>query len=333
MRYLVTGGAGFVGSHLARRLLGDGHEVIVLDDLSAGCPGNIADLFHSARFRFVAGTALDVGLAGAMVARADRVFHLAAVVGVGRVLADPAAAFDVNVRAARAVLDAAARRGRKVLLASSSEVYGPGRALRNGGFREEESAGARGLCGPRWAYAASKLASERRGLELSREARLPVVIARLFNVIGSGQSREQGMVVPRFVRQACCGEPLTVHGDGLQTRSFTWVGDTVECLVRLMESPAAEGRVVNVGSTETVSIRDLAAMVAAAAPSRPPIVHVPYEQAFGPGFEDVRHRRPDTARLRRLAGAVPRTPLRRSLAMLIENEIGNSLPMIRMAAV
>jgi UDP-glucose 4-epimerase len=317
MRYLVTGGAGFVGSHLARRLLRAGHEVAVLDDLSSGRPGNIVDLLRSARFRLVAGTALDTGSAGDMVGWADRVFHLAAVVGVGRVCADPAAVFDINVHAAGTVLDAAARCGKKVLLASSSEVYGPGRALGGGGFREEEVADVRDLAGPRWAYASSKLASERRALALARDAGLPVVIARLFNVIGPGQSEAQGMVVPRFVRQALRGGPLTVHGDGLQTRTFTWVGDAVECLVRLMESPAAEGRAVNVGSTETVAIRDLAAMVAAAAPVRPPVVHVPYEEAFGPGFEDVRHRRPDTSRLGRLVGFVPRTPLRPSLENII----------------
>lgn len=339
MKILITGGAGFIGSHLAALLTERGDEVCVLDDLSAGSFSNIDGLVESGRFCFMKGSVLDEGLVDALISGSDAVFHLAAAVGVRKVLDDPDGAFAINTGGAEAVLSAAARRDKPVLFASSSEVYGPrprneagrgpkARSEPRRGLREEDAAAMEELTGGRWTYAASKLFGETRGFQLARCEGLRFTAARLFNTIGPRQTGDYGMVVPRFVRQALDGRPLTVFGDGKQTRTFTWVGDTVECLVRLMDCPDAIGRVVNVGGREELSILELARGVRIMTGSDSPIEFVPYRKAYGRSkkrpfgrgraFEDIRRRKPDTSLLESLIGTAPRTPVITALERTIE---------------
>lgn len=322
MRYVVTGGAGFIGSHLARNLVGDGQTVTVLDDLSTGCYENIADLCGSERFDFVRGSVCDVPLVTRLVSSADRVFHLAAVVGVMKVMADPIGVYEENRNGAESVLAAAARQGKKILIASSSEVYGPGSPCRNRALGEDEALTSDELRADRWAYALSKLANESHALELRAKTGLEVVAIRLFNTIGPDQSGDYGMVVPRFVNQALRGEAITVFGDGCQTRCFTYVGDMVASLRALIEEPAALGRIVNVGGNHEIAIRDLAAIVARLARSRSTIRFIPYRKAYGPGYEDTRCRKPDTRLLESLIGSSPATPLETVLKEILSAHAG-----------
>ncbi len=315
MRYLITGGAGFIGSHLAGRLVSDGHSVLVLDDLSTGSIGNLAALQRHRLLTFMPGRVQDRDLVEELVASVDRVFHLAASVGVMKVFRDPDEAFENNVSGARAVLDSAARFNRKVLLTSSSEVYGPDAEVP---MKEDNAARLDYLTGRRWLYAASKLFNEIDALARRKRHGLPLVVARLFNTIGPAQSGDHGMVVPRFVRQAIRNEPVTVFGTGGQRRCFSWVGDVVATLVGLMDSRRAEGCLVNVGSEEEITIRDLAATVIELAGSRSPIRLIPYETAYGRGFVDTGRRVPDLSRLRRIMGGeVPRMPIRSMVARIV----------------
>ena len=235
-----------------------------------------------------------------------------------KVFKNPKASFETNVTGAETVLTAAARCGKKVLLTSSSEVYGPHRTPP---FREEHAGPEPTFSGRRWFYALSKLRNEADALVLHHEKGLPVVVTRLFNTVGPGQVGDYGMVVPRFVNQALEGKPLTVFGGGAQTRCFAWIGDTVESLVRLMESPGAAGRIVNMGSTEEVSILELAEKVKKMTGSASPIRLIPYERAYGPGFEDVDRRVPDLARLEELIGTIRQTPLAATLTRIIRDRI------------
>jgi len=313
----VTGGAGFIGSHLARNLIRDGHEVSVLDDLSAGRFETVADLCGSGRFDFVRGSVCDPSLVDRLVAAVDRVFHLAAVVGVMKVMADPAGVFEENRKGTESVLSAAARQGKRILIASSSEVYGPGSPLPDKALREDDALSPEELRAGRWAYARSKLANESHALEFRARSGLPVVVTRLFNTIGPGQSGDYGMVVPRFVNQALRGDAITVFGDGCQTRCFTYVGDMVASLRALIEEPAALGRIVNVGGNREIAIRELANLVVRLARSRSAIRLIPYGKAYGPGYEDTRCRKPDTRLLEGLIGSVPTTPLQSVLEEIL----------------
>ncbi len=322
MRYVVTGGAGFIGSHLARTLVNDGHDVVVLDDLSTGRFENIADLCDRERFDFVRGSVCDIAVVDRLVSSADRVFHLAAVVGVMKVMADPTGVYEENRDGAESVLAAAALHGKKILIASSSEVYGPGSPCRDRALREDEALTPAELCASRWSYARSKLANESQALHFGEESGLEVVATRLFNTIGPDQSGDYGMVVPRFVDQALRGEAITVFGDGCQTRCFTYVGDMVACLRALLEEPAALGRIVNVGASREIAIRDLAAMVVGLARSRSSIRFIPYRKAYGPGYEDTRCRKPDTRLLESLIGRVPATPLEAVLEEILSARQG-----------
>jgi UDP-glucose 4-epimerase len=302
MRYLVTGGAGFIGAHLCEALCARGHAVRALDDLSAGRRDHLRALADEPRFRFVEGTAIDREVVAALVDEADAVLHLAAVVGVRAVLARPAQTIETNLRATEAVLAAASRRGCPVFVASSSEVYGKSTQLP---FREDADL----VLGPtqvaRWAYACAKANDEFLALGHREEWGLPVVIGRLFNTAGPRQSGRHGMVLPTFVRQALRGEPITVHGDGTQRRCFAHVADVVRAIVSLVETPAAHGQIVNIGSDEEITILELAERVRAHAGSRSAIVRVPYAAAHARGFEDVGRRVPDTTRLRALTGWRP----------------------------
>ncbi|HIE08992.1 MAG TPA: SDR family NAD(P)-dependent oxidoreductase [Armatimonadetes bacterium] len=303
MRVLVTGGAGFIGSHLCEKLLEEGYEVYALDDLSTGSLQNILHLMGEPRFHFVLGSILDEEEVDRLVAKCRQVYHLAAVVGVKLVFEDPIRTIEVNVRGTENVLEAALRHGRKVLIASTSEVYGKDVRNPTGKFKEEDDI----IIGPsiRWCYACSKALDEYLARSYFIKKGLPVVIARLFNTVGPRQTGAYGMVIPRFVEQALTGKPITVYGDGEQVRSFCWVGDVVEAMMKLIDHPKAVGEVFNVGSDKPITINDLARKVKEKTGSKSPIQHIPYEEAYGPGFEDIRYRVPDISKIRNLIGFEP----------------------------
>jgi len=326
-RALVTGGAGFIGSHLSEVLLGRGYSVTVVDNLSTGSLENIAHLEGRPGFRFVEGSVTDETLAGGLVGECDVVFHLAAVVGVKLLMEDPVAAIETNVRCTETVLKAALGPGVKVLIASSSEVYGKGNNIP---FREDDDVVLGPTSSSRWAYAASKMVGEHLALSYHREKGLPAVVTRLFNTVGPRQTGRYGMVIPNFVGQALAGEPLTVFGDGRQSRCFLYVGDAVRALTALAECPEAVGEVFNVGSTEEMTIMDLARRVLALAPGARPspdadrVVTVPYEQAYGPGYGDMTRRVPDIAKVRRYTGWEPTYSLEQVLREVIADFLDKS---------
>jgi nucleoside-diphosphate-sugar epimerase len=306
MRVLITGGAGFIGSHLAASLLDRDHQVTVIDDLSTGCFENIAHLQRRAGFKWVHGTVLREDIVGPLVDRADVVFHLAAAVGVRLVVDAPIHTIETNVHGTHIVLRRAARTGALVVVASTSEVYGKSAALP---FREDHDLVLGSPTKRRWGYAASKLLDEFLALAYWKEHRLPTIVVRFFNCVGPRQSSRYGMVLPNFVRQALVNGPLTVHGDGSQTRSFTWVGDVVWALESLMTERRACGQIFNVGNEHEISIGELALRVKAAARSTSDIQFVPYKQAYDADFEDMPRRIPDISKLRNLVGFRPRVLL------------------------
>jgi UDP-glucose 4-epimerase len=314
---LITGGAGFIGSHLAEALLARGQDVIVLDDLSTGSLQNILPLMGGPGFKFILGSVMDEAVVSRIVPECDVVYHLAAAVGVRLVFEQPVRTIETNVKGTTHVLDACLRHGRRLFIASTSEVYG--KDVRDGanGFREDDDITIGTSI--RWCYATSKALDEFLARAYSVEKGLPVVIARYFNTVGPRQSPAYGMVLPRFVEQALRGRPMTIYGDGAQVRSFTWVGDAVEATMRLMDATAAEGHVFNIGSEEAVSIRELAERVRRLTGSASPMTFVPYEQAYGPGFEDIHHRIPDIGRLRRTVGFTPTMSLDMILTRVVED--------------
>jgi UDP-glucose 4-epimerase len=302
MRALITGGAGFIGSHLAERLLEQGHQVSILDDLSTGRLENVEHLVGHPRFSATIGCVMDEALIGPLVQEADTVFHLAAAVGVRLVVDKPVHTIHTNVHGTESVLRHASRGRKNVLVVSTSEVYGKGTALP---FREDADL----VLGPpnktRWGYATSKLLDEFLALGYWKEERLPVRVVRLFNTVGPRQSSRYGMVLPNFVRRALNDEPITVHGDGTQTRSFTWVGDVVSALIGLVQEPKTCGEVFNVGNGAEISIRDLAAKVKLITGSSSPVQFVPYNQVFDESFEDMPRRVPDIGKISRYIGYRP----------------------------
>jgi UDP-glucose 4-epimerase len=299
----VTGGSGFIGSHLCDRLTSDGHDVLVLDDLSTGRLSNIEHLLESGRAEFVEGSVLDGNLVRKLLDATDACVHLAAVVGVSLVVDRPVDALLSNVRGTDAVLSAAATLEKRLLFTSTSEVYGKseGRSLSEEGDR---------VLGPtskaRWNYSTSKAFGEALALGYHRELGADNVVVRLFNTVGPRQTGVYGMVLPRFVRQALTGEPVTVFGDGMQTRCFAHVDDTVEAIVRLLNSEAAHGQVFNIGSDREISIYELARRVTAHADSSSEIRFIPYDLAYDEGFEELGRRKPDTTAVRELTGWQPR---------------------------
>ena len=302
MRYLVTGGAGFIGSHLVEELLQRGDEVHVVDDLSTGAAANIEPFKPNPRFHYKIDSVMNFSLVAELVDNADVVFHLAAAVGVFLVLQSPVHTIETNIRGTEIVLHHAGKKKRKVILASTSEVYGSSMSAR---FREDDDL----VLGPptqgRWSYACSKALDEFLALAHHREHGLPVVIARIFNTVGPRQTGRYGMVVPRFVSQALAGGPITIYGDGTQTRAFAYVKDTVRALIGLADSDAAVGEIFNVGSDEETTIGELAERVQRLVNPQASIAHVPYEQAYAPGFGDMLRRVPDVSKLRRLLGQPP----------------------------
>lgn len=317
MRALVTGGAGFIGAHLSERLSSRGHRVIAVDDLSTGRAANLAHLVGGAGVEFVTGSVLDAGLMADLTGRVDAVFHLAAAVGVRRIVDDPLRGLHTNLRGTEVVLDAACHRGIPVVLASTSEVYG-----KNTADALDEDA-PRVLGSPligRWSYAEAKAVDETLAYSYWRQRGLPAVIVRPFNIVGPGQTGRYGMVVPRLVDQALRGEPLTVYGDGAQTRCFCHVAEAVDAFVTLAQHPGAYGRVFNIGRPEEVSIRSLAQRVVELTGSSSPIRYVPYEVAYPEGFEDMARRVPDISRVRELIGFQPRMGLDQILRSVIEDQ-------------
>jgi UDP-glucose 4-epimerase len=305
-RCLVTGGAGFIGSHLTGRLLKDGHEVVVLDNLSTGRRDNLAPLLDHPRLSFVSGSITDP-LAVAEAARgAEVIYHLAAAVGVKLVADDPVRTIETNIYPTDQLLRLAVQGGQTFFLASTSEVYGKNPEEK---WDEEDDLQFGPTSRPRWAYGASKAIDEFLALAYHRQFGLPVVIGRFFNVVGPRQVGDYGMVVPRFVGRALRGEPLVVYDDGGQERCFAHVREVVECVVRLTEAPSAAGQVYNIGSDRPVAIRQLAEEVIRRVGSSSTVVFEPYDRVYGRHFEDVRRRVPDVSRLERTIGYKPSMPL------------------------
>jgi UDP-glucose 4-epimerase len=316
MRALITGGAGFVGSHLSDLLLERGHDVSILDNLSTGSIDNIEHLKQHARFRYTIDSVVNEPVLAEHIDRCDVVFHLAAAVGVKKIVEEPVDTIETNVHGTEVVLRHANKKKRLVVIASTSEVYGKSVQLP---FREDADL----VLGPtpkhRWAYACSKAIDEFLALAYWKERKLPVIIVRLFNTVGPRQTGQYGMVIPNFVRQALAAQPITVFGDGSQTRSFTFVGNVVSGLLALVEEPRAVGEVFNIGNTEEITIRDLAERVKALTGSSSPIVTIPYDQAYETGFEDMPRRVPDISKIRNLVGYEPTVALDEILAKVIEH--------------
>jgi UDP-glucose 4-epimerase len=299
MRYLVTGGAGFIGSYVCEYLLKEGHEVTALDDLSTGTFKNVQHLDPDPNFTCIVDSITDASTVASLVKDCDQIFHLAAAVGVELVVDHPVNTVLTNLRGAEIVLEQACRYRRKTILTSTSEVYGKSTKDK---FSEVDDR----VMGPthlsRWAYAASKAMDEFLGLAYHREKQFPVVIARLFNTVGPRQTGRYGMVIPRFVSQAVRNQPITIHGTGEQTRCFCHVRDVVPALIQLMNTPEAVGEIYNVGADTEVSVVELAHLVVELTQSRSDLVKIPYDEAYGPGFEDMLQRRPDITKLRNVLG-------------------------------
>jgi len=317
MKVFITGGAGFIGSHLAERLVASSHQVLVLDDLSTGSIENIDHLIGRKGFDYRIGSVLDAPLVAEMVDRCDITVHLAAAVGVRLIVEQPVHTIHNNVAGTETVLNAAARKRKLVVVASTSEVYGKRNHVP---FREDDDL----MLGPtihsRWAYACSKALDEWLALAYMHEKGVPVIVTRFFNTVGPRQTARYGMVLPAFAAQALAGEPITVYGTGEQSRCFGHVEDVVEAVVRLMTTPAAVGQVVNIGNDEEVTINQLAERVRAAAGSRSPIVRIPYDQAYAEGFEDMLRRVPDVSKLERIIGFRPTTSLNEIIADVLEDK-------------
>jgi UDP-glucose 4-epimerase len=312
---LITGGAGFIGSHLAEALLRRGDQVTVIDDLSTGRFENIEPLTADKNFRFALETITNETVMDRLGSECDRILHLAAAVGVQLIVEDPVHTIETNVMGSEAVLRVARRYRRKVFLASTSEVYGKNTKVP---FREDDDGVFGATTVTRWAYATSKALDEFLALAYHRSQNLPVVIGRFFNTVGPRQSAQYGMVIPRFVRQALQGDPITVYDDGLQTRCFCNVRDVVRAILLLIESPEAEGQVFNIGSTEEISVKALAEMVKRSTKSSSEVTFIPYHQAYNGGFEDMRQRIPDVQKIRRVTGWKPEIPLAKTLDEIIE---------------
>ena len=316
MRVLITGGAGFVGSHLSEALLERGDEVFVLDNLSTGSIDNIAHLKSHPRFHYTIDAVENEPLLAELIDRCDVVVHLAAAVGVKLIVEQPVHTIETNVHGTEVVLKHANKKKKLVLIASTSEVYGKSTTVP---FREDADL----VLGPtnkhRWAYACSKLIDEFLALAYWKERKLPVIIVRLFNTVGPRQTGQYGMVIPTFVRQALAGQSITVFGDGTQSRSFTFVGDVVRAMVALINEPRAIGQVFNIGNGREITIAELAEKVRTLTGSSSEIVRIPYDQAYESGFEDMPRRVPDISRIAALIGYAPTVELDEILNRVIES--------------
>ncbi len=331
MRVLITGGAGFIGSHLADAYVERGDEVFILDDLSTGSIDNIKHLRKHPRFFYTIDSVHRPHVVAELVDQCDMVFHLAAAVGVKLIVESPVRTIESNVHGTEVLLAQAAKKRKKVLVASTSEVYGLSNQVP---FREDGTLVMGATTKGRWSYACSKAIDEFLALSYWRERRLPTVIVRLFNTVGPRQTGQYGMVIPTLVRQALTGQPITVFGDGSQSRCFTHVRDVVGALIKLMDHPGAVGEVFNIGSCEEVSIGELAEMIKVMTGSPSDIVLIPYDQAYEAGFEDMPRRVPDISKIGAMIGYRPTVSLEGILKSIIayqREKLGQDMPHARSA--
>ena len=315
MRILITGGAGFIGSHLAEKLLERGNEVFVIDNLWTGKLANLSRVQNNKGFHLVVETILNESVMNELVFKADHIYHLAAAVGVRTIMDNPVETLDINVKGTEVVLRLANRFKKKVFITSTSEIYGNHMEHT---LAEDDNRVMGSVKKRRWAYACSKTLDEFLALAYFDEKKLPVVIGRLFNTVGPRQTGQYGMVLPNFVQSALLGKPITVYGDGKQTRSFSHVRDVVDAITGLMNEPGAEGDVFNVGNDKEVTINELAEKVKKMTGSSSAIEHVSYEKAYGPGFEDMRRRCPNIEKVRKLIGFEPKYDLEAMIQGVID---------------
>ena len=316
MKVLITGGAGFIGSHLAEALLARGDEVFVLDNLSTGSIDNVVHLKSHPRFHYTIDSVTNEPVLAELIDRCDTVVHLAAAVGVKLIVEAPVHTIETNVHGTEVVLKHANKKKKLVLIASTSEVYGKSAEVP---FREDQDLVLGPTAKHRWAYACSKMIDEFLALAYYKERKLPVIIVRLFNTVGPRQTGQYGMVIPNFVRQALAGQPITVFGDGTQSRSFTYVGDVVKAVVALINEPRAIGQVFNIGNGREITIGDLAGRIKMLTGSTSDIVRIPYDQAYEAGFEDMPRRVPDISKINALIGYAPTVELDEILRRVIEH--------------
>lgn len=321
MKTLITGGAGFIGSHLVEELLKRDEEVFILDDLSTGRYQNIESFDNYQNFHCIIETILNEKIVEDLIKQCDRIYHLAASVGVKLIAEEPTRTIETNILGTETILKLASRYHRKVLLSSSSEVYG--KSYKDN-FNENDDCIIGSTKKHRWAYAASKMVDEFLALAYWNEKNLPVIIVRLFNIIGPRQTGKYGMVVPRFVNQALNGDYITIYGDGRQTRCFAYIKDVIHALIDLMENQHAVGNVFNIGSTEEISIYNLALLIKKLTGSSSEIKYVPYDRAYIKGFEDMRRRVPDIKKIYELTGFKPKTTLKESLKAIINDTTSKS---------
>lgn len=317
MKFLITGGAGFIGSHLADRLLSEGHQVILLDDLSTGRLSNVEHLLPRPDCEFVLGSILNADLVDDLMARSDAVYHLAAAVGVKLIVERPLESLMTNIRGSEIVFEKAHKYGRRTLVTSTSEIYGKNTSDR---LAEDDDRILGSPLKSRWSYSEAKAIDEILAYTYWREKGLETVIVRLFNTVGPRQTGSYGMVIPRFVNQAIRNEPVTVFGTGKQTRCFCYVGDVVDGIVKLSHDPEAFGKVFNLGGSEEITMHALAQMIIEMSGSRSRIELVPYDVAYEEGFEDMQRRVPDTTRAFEAVGFQPRVGLRDIVEMVIEEQ-------------
>jgi len=315
MKILITGGAGFIGSHLAEKLLSQGHEVFIIDNLWTGKLANIVEIQEHERLHFVVDTILNESIMNELCFKVDHIYHLAAAVGVKNIMDHPVETLDINVKGTEVVLRLANRFKKKVFIASTSEIYG--NHLEHS-LSEDDNRVMGTVKKRRWAYACSKTLDEFLALAYFDEKKLPVVIGRLFNTVGPRQIGQYGMVLPTFVQSALLGKPITVYGDGTQSRSFTHVTDVVGAVTKLMDEPAAEGEIFNIGNGKEITINELAQIVKDMSGSSSEIDHIPYEKAYGPGFEDMERRCPNIEKIEKLIGFGPSYDLRAIVQSVID---------------
>lgn len=315
MKILITGGAGFIGSHLAEKLLGLGHEVFIIDNLWTGRLSNIEKIQDHKKLHLVVDTILNESVMNELIFKIDHIYHLAAAVGVKNIMDHPVETLDINVKGTETVLRLANRFKKKVLVASTSEVYG--KHVEHS-LSEDDDRILGTVKKRRWAYACSKTLDEFQALAYFDEKKLPVVIARLFNTVGPRQTGQYGMVLPNFVQSALLGKPISVYGEGTQSRSFAHVNDVVGAITKLMDEPSAEGEIFNVGNNKEVTINELALKVKEMTDSDSEIEHIPYEKAYGPGFEDMKKRCPNIKKINKLIGFKPSYDLEAMIQSVID---------------
>lgn len=315
MHVLVTGGAGFIGSHLCERLLNDGHQVDVIDDLSTGNIGNIKNCMGNTKFNYVNDSVLNEKMMYPLIDKCEMVYHLAAAVGVKLIVEEPVRTIETNIRGTEVVLSIAKKYRKRVLIASTSEIYG-----KNGKvpFKEDDDCLLGSTTFSRWSYACSKAIDEFLGLAYHRQFGLPVHIVRFFNTVGERQTGQYGMVIPRFVKAALLGEPLIIYGDGKQSRCFGYVKDVIDGMIALVNDHSSYGSVYNIGSTEEISIENLAIKIKEMTGSYSDLKYIPYEEVYGQGFDDMRRRVPSLEKIEKQVGYEPKTSLDKMLEIIIK---------------